>query len=102
PNNPARPTTYENPVDENGQPFQSETSYSTRNWTLGLKYEPVPGVILRASQASAFVPPSPDQLVRHPVPPSWAISQIDDPLLGISYPVTYRSGGNPNLIPENS
>lgn len=85
----------------NGAPFRSEAHYTTGNETIGLKYEPLAGVVLRGSVASAFLPPTPDQLVRNPTPNATPTT-ITDPTTGTRYAVTTTPGGNPSLHPQSS
>ena len=85
----------------NGQPFHSKASYTSTNGTAGLKYQPVPELTLRASLATAFLPPTPAQLIANPVPDLFP-SYITDPTTGATYAVGTLSGGNPNLKPESS
>lgn len=86
----------------NGAPYFSRTSYDSRNYTVGFKYQPVQTVTLRVSNATAFLPPTPDQLIKNPLP-STSLSTVQDPLNGnISTQVQTISGGNPDLAPQNS
>lgn len=85
----------------NGQPFFARTSYQSKNYTLGIKYQPIPDLILRASVATAFVPPTPDQLVKNPLPGT-RLTTIDDTKTGGRYGVETIGGGNPDLTPQHS
>jgi outer membrane receptor protein involved in Fe transport len=99
PNNPAS-NSYGAPT-LNGQPYSSKATYTSNNGTLGLKYQPVSQLTLRASRATAFLPPTPDQLVKNPVvDPS--TTTVIDPKSGQVVSVHTLSGGNPNLTPQNS
>ena len=85
----------------NGKPYYSKTSYTSTNGTAGLKYQPVPELTLRASVATAFLPPTPDQLITNPVPDRFS-SNVSDPTTGTRYAVATLSGGNPGLKPQSS
>lgn len=73
-------------------------------YLVGLKYEPFPGLMFRASRGTGFVPPQVTQL-------GAATSYLDlipwfpDPQRGNtvqSQPLTYVTGSNPDLTPEYS
>lgn len=85
----------------NGQPYFGRASYDANNYTLGVKYEPIQGVILRASRASAFMPPTPTQLLKNPLQ-STSTTSITDPKNGQRVSVFTVSGGNPDLRPQSS
>lgn len=85
----------------NGQPFQSTTKYSSSNYTFGLKYQPTAQVTVRTSFASAFLPPTPSQLLANPSPDSDP-TEITDPVTHTTYDVQTVSGGNPGLKPQSS
>jgi outer membrane receptor protein involved in Fe transport len=85
----------------NGQPVFSKASYTSTNGTAGLKYQPVSELTLRASEATAFLPPTPDQLITNPLP-STTTTPVTDPNTGQRVRVTTLSGGNPNLKPQTS
>lgn len=94
-------TSYNGPV-LNGQPYFAKADYQSSNYTTGLKYQPVTGVTIRLSQATAFLPPTPDQLIRNPQP-NPSLMSINDPVTGQSgVLVSVFSGGNPDLRPQNS
>lgn len=86
----------------NGQPYFSQASYTSSNWTAGFKYEPVPSITVRASTATAFLPPTPAQLVRNPLPNSGTTTVTDPKLGNAAVAVQTISGGNPDLRPQNS
>lgn len=92
---------YSRPRLANGQPVFSEDSYSSTNGTIGIKYEPVRDIIVRASVATAFLPPTPEQLLKNPEPDSFT-STITDRITGTTYAVATISGGNPTLVPQGS
>jgi outer membrane receptor protein involved in Fe transport len=78
--------------------------YTSTNPTIGLKYQPVRDVILRASYSTAFLPPTASQLLPNPTldcGPSACIP-ITDPRNGQTYNVNVTQGGNPNLKPQTS
>ncbi|MEJ0038619.1 MAG: TonB-dependent receptor [Gammaproteobacteria bacterium] len=77
--------------------------YSSTNPTVGLKYAPVRDIAFRASYATAFLPPTPTQLLANPTPICGAPCQtITDPSTGLSYLVDFTGGGNPNIRPQTS
>lgn len=82
----------------------STIEYTSTNPTIALKLEPVAGVTLRASYASAFLPPTAAQLLRNPVSVcgGGACERIIDPRNGDVYGVTLTAGGNPDLQPQSS
>jgi len=71
---------------------------------VGLKYEPLSGLMLRASHGTGFVPPQVTQLgaaTRYPSLMPW----FPDPRRGNTVqlqPLTYVLGSNPDLTPEYS
>jgi iron complex outermembrane receptor protein len=78
--------------------------YTSTNPTIGLKYQPVRDVILRASYSTAFLPPTASQLLPNPkldCGPTPCIP-ITDPRNGETYNVNVTQGGNPNLKPQTS
>ncbi len=89
-------------VTLNGQPYFSKDDYSSNNFTVGLKYQPVREVTLRASRATAFLPPTPDQLIMNPVPSTNTITVIDRTTGQPTSGVRTLSGGNPNLLPQDA
>ncbi|MBL9207510.1 MAG: TonB-dependent receptor [Opitutaceae bacterium] len=93
-------TTYSGPTIS-GQPYFSEAKYVSTNGTVGIKYQPVEEITIRASVASAFLPPTPTQLVRNPVP-SATLTNVLDPRTGTTVGVQILSGGNPDLKPQNA
>jgi iron complex outermembrane recepter protein len=88
-------------VNLNGQPYFTDASYTSHSYTVGLKYQPRMGVILRASLATAFLPPTPGQLVQNPLPSAFT-SNVLDPVTGLQTAVFTQGGGNPDLKPQNS
>jgi iron complex outermembrane receptor protein len=103
-------TIYNGPT-RNGLPFTDKDTYSSTDHTLGLKYRPIPQVLLRASHATAFVPAMPSDLM--PVPASTGF--VSDPSLvppapigcitsagRVFCPAQVSAGGNPALKPQNS
>ncbi|MBL9215668.1 MAG: TonB-dependent receptor plug domain-containing protein [Opitutaceae bacterium] len=103
-------TTYAGPT-RGGQPYFSRDRYASTNYTVGLKLQPVRDVILRASRATAFLPPAPEQLVKNPEidPNTSFISDPKNPTVGTDfgsgirfYEVNTISGGNPELKPQSS
>jgi iron complex outermembrane recepter protein len=90
-----------NGTTNNGQPFSSTATYSSLNETIGVKYQPVSDVIVRASIGNAFLPPSPQQLIKNPLPDP-CCTTIIDPRTNQTVQVTTISGGNPGLKPQSS
>ena len=84
--------------------FQTANVSST-DYTLGLRYVPIEGVLLRASYGTGFLPPSLSQLVRVVREDNIGRS-INDPKRGNGpnnlSPIRQFSGGNPSLQPEES
>jgi outer membrane receptor protein involved in Fe transport len=94
------------------------TKFNAKNGTVGLKYKPVDDVFLRASYSTAFVPPWYGYLLAPistgtitqttgaypgvPTTAPWNYSSITDPLLGATYTVPVKGGGNPGVQPEKS
>jgi len=86
----------------NGQPYFSEVTYREKNGTVGFKYQPNADVAIRASVSTAFLPPTSSQLFRN-LAPSSTTTLVTDPVTGqTGVPVYTLSGGNPDLIPQNS
>ncbi|MGH3802052.1 MAG: TonB-dependent receptor domain-containing protein, partial [Pseudonocardiaceae bacterium] len=87
-----------------GQPVFSEDTYNSTNSTLGFKYEPLDGLLLRASYSTGFLPPTPEQLLPQPDLDRGRtfISDLRAPGGPASYRVSQRGGGNPDLKPETS
>jgi len=97
----ATPTVTYNGPTRNGLPYFEKARYSSNNFTVGGKYQPVPELTLRASRASAFLPPTPIQLA--PVNTvSTTTTGITDPKTGTARAVTTVSGGNAGLTPQSS
>ncbi len=99
--NPVPPPSYGSPT-LNGEPVFSRASYTSRNYTIAFKYQPIEEVTVRVSRATAFLPPTPNQLIMNPLPSTGTTSVID-PLSGPpAVAVHTLSGGNPGLAPQNS
>jgi iron complex outermembrane receptor protein len=83
---------------------RQENRVHSTNPTVGLRYVPVDGLMLRGSWGTGFLPPAVTQLT-----PNGALSNINfagatDPLRA-NEPVgtvQVRGGGNPDLVPEES
>lgn len=84
-----------------GQPFFGKASYTANNYTVGLKYQPAKDFTLRLSRATAFLPPTPEQLLKDAFP-STTTTNVIDRQTGLLTPVFTLSGGNPDLKPQNS
>lgn len=79
------------------------TQYTSTNPTLGLKYQPLQEWTLRASYATAFLPPTAAQLLSNPTPIcGYACIPIFDPEKNQTYAVDFTSGGNSALQPQKS
>lgn len=77
--------------------------YTSTNPTIGLKYQPLTGWILRASYARAFLPPTAFELMPNPtLSCGFPCDTITDPRNGQTYGVDDTFGGNPNLQPQTS
>ena len=74
--------------------------YTSTNYTVGLKYQPTADFMFRASYATAFLPPTPQQLAPGALEPFQP--RIFDPRLNESYLVNWSFGGNPNLQPQTA
>lgn len=86
-----------------GVPFFGEDDYTQTNHTFALKYQPVRDVMVRASIANAFIPPSPAQLLENPTVVTTTISSDPkDPTVTGTKQIPAVSGGNPGLQPQNS
>lgn len=76
---------------------------NSANPTLGLRYQPIPDLILRGSYGTGFLPPNTNQLV--PIPLTVASTVIDGHRGGeiATIPIGQLLGqGNPGLQPEKS
>ena len=96
--------TYGQPTDNGqstGNPVYGRASYSSTNDTIGLKYQPVRGITLRASRATAFLPPSPLQLTPNPYN-NTGNTTATDPRTQLPATFTTNGGGNASLRPQNS
>lgn len=92
------------PADQAFNPPQgvhTTTQYTSTNPTVGLKYQPVTDVSLRASYSTAFLPPTASQLFANPTPCPLC-GPVTDPRTGATYFVNTTSGGNPGLKPQTS
>jgi outer membrane receptor protein involved in Fe transport len=75
-------------------------------YAFGLRYEPVEGVALRATQSIGFKPPSIDQITPALTSPTSDITGLTDPVRDEAIPLLtrlmYITGGNPDLKPETT
>lgn len=72
--------------------------------TVAIRYQPLPDITLRASYGTGYLPPSVLQLVPNPPVQLDLSTLLSDPLRG-NQPlgvVTVHTGGNPDLMPEES
>jgi iron complex outermembrane receptor protein len=98
------PYAYELPVafQALNPPAEHDTiRFTSTNPTVGLKYQPVADVSLRASYSTAFLPPTSPQLLPNPTV-CVSCGLIVDPHNGETYIVNSTQGGNPNLKPQTS
>jgi iron complex outermembrane receptor protein len=86
------------------QGLHSKIEYTSTNPTIGLKYQPTADFTARASYSTAFLPPTPAQLLLNPTStcPGVPCQVITDPKNGESYRVNESRGGNPHLQPQTS
>lgn len=103
-------------ADESGTPTapfeRVKRTLSSLDPTLSIRYAPTRDIMFRASYGTGFLPPSVAQLTAFPPtnvinPFIWRIFQIRDPergneFLGTSAGVRLVSGGNVELMPEES
>lgn len=95
-------------IAQNLERVRFDTDLESTNPTIGLRWQPVDSLMLRASYGTAFLPPTYGQLVPGNV--SLVLSagvprttQVIDPRRGNELTtVEYTSGGNPNLKPQES
>lgn len=88
-------------AQQNGMPYSSRTNYTSTNYTMGIQYKPLKELALRVSRATAFLPPSIQQLTDFPQL-NTGTTNIMDPVRGVQTAVFTRSGGNPTLKPQTS
>jgi outer membrane receptor protein involved in Fe transport len=82
--------------------LSNQARFRSTNPTVALRWQPVQGIMLRASAARGFFPPSYDSLLDNP-DQSTNTTLIIDPRRGnASYGVYTMSGGNPDILPETS
>lgn len=87
------------------QGAHTSTRYTSTNPAVGLKYQPVAALTLRASYSTAFLPPTASQFLPNlspSCPGAVPCAEITDPENRQSYFVNYTSGGNPDLKPQRS
>ena len=85
------------------QGVHTTIDYTSTNPVVGLKYQPVREVILRASYSTAFLPPTAAELLPNPTPLcGFPCQQITDPKNGQTYNIDLTQGGNPQLKPQKS
>lgn len=78
----------------------SGSGLDTTDPKIGLLYQPLDTLSLRASWGSSFIAPNSDQLSG---PVSCGLTSVEDKILGTSQSyINVCSGGNPNLSPENA
>ncbi|MBL8269157.1 TonB-dependent receptor domain-containing protein, partial [Steroidobacter sp.] len=86
----------------------SEVTYSSTNPTIGLRFKPFDGIMLRASYATGFLPPDFGQFMApilgggDSTGPN-ATRNVIDPLRGNQVTaVNFIAGGNPDIEPQSS
>lgn len=89
-------------ADSGTVPVYSTVDYTSTNTTIGLRYEIVKGLALRASHSTAFLPPTYSQLL-----PGSLVSintvEVIDPLRGNETSLVHvTKGGNPDLKPTDT
>lgn len=77
---------------------------ASTDYTLGVRYSPVPGLTFRASHGTGFLPPSIGQLSSQTLPFSFMLAADPkrDAVPNFIFPVTVTSGGRADLAPEKS
>jgi outer membrane receptor protein involved in Fe transport len=85
----------------NGMPYHSHAKYTATKPIVGLSYKPLEDITLRASYATAFLPPTYGQLTNNPVVTSYTTT-ITDPENGKKYGVDTVQNQNANLTPQSS
>lgn len=71
-------------------------------FTVGLLYQPIRDVTLRASYATGFLPPSITQLISDTTMPTGNLADPKRGGISAATPRTQIAGGNPDLVPEES
>ncbi len=94
-------------IDPNEQIVRTHVDYKVHNNTVGLRFQPMQVLTLRASYSQAFLPPTFNNFVRGPVIPAGAGgtgSAILDPRRGNELLPTpsYQGGGNENIQPMDA
>lgn len=82
-----------------------KNEFSATKYTVGGSFSPVDGLMLRASYGTGFLAPLLWQIVPGTILPRTGISLIDPKrgsVLNVLPTFTQISGGNPNLVPEES
>ncbi|MDB6113245.1 MAG: hypothetical protein JWQ62_190 [Lacunisphaera sp.] len=97
----ATPTLVYTGPTRNGQPFFSTARYSSNDYTVGFKYQPLPELTLRGSRGTAFLPPTAIQLSPNANPTTTTVS-VTDPVTGVVSTPTTVSGGNADLTPQHA
>ncbi len=83
----------------------SDSQIEATKYTVGVRFAPMQGLVLRASFGSGFLPASIEQLVPPPAPFPILLPAIDPKRGGnLSFvgPFALTFGGNPDLMPEES
>lgn len=82
--------------------FVSRTN--SLSYTAGVRFSPLPGILLRASAGTGSLPPSPSQIVQVTIVGDdfRGDPQRGDRRVGSEAPVTFLYGGNPKLRPERA
>jgi outer membrane receptor protein involved in Fe transport len=98
------PNTAGNAPSASAQPVRSKAVNSNTGVTgPALSYKPTDNIVIRASVASGYVPPTYIQLLPTNYLNTPSSTRITDPTTGTKYIVTYYDlGGNPDLKPQTS
>lgn len=79
-----------------------DVDYTSTNQTIGVRFKPVDSVLLRASYATAFLPPAFSQLLPGTFNPTSATNVIDPRRGNQVTTVSFLNGGNGDLDPQTS
>lgn len=82
--------------------IRESIDYRSTNMTIGLRYKPIEDLTLRASHATAFLPPGFSDFVPGIVGPTERLAANDPSRGNELIEVPFRYGGNPDLEPMDS
>ncbi|WP_438479758.1 TonB-dependent receptor domain-containing protein [Oleiharenicola lentus] len=86
----------------NGGRYYATDKYDSNNYSAGLKFNPIRSIAFRVSRATAFLPPTPAQLIKNTIPNPNLITITDPKNNNLRYAVPLIIGGNPDLKPQTS